>query len=185
MDIKNIINNAKNLTLITNDEEVFDYTTLNQEEFINYGKASTIKKISNLLVAPILILHESLHLIFGLLFSKKLVEFFITSYRLKDFYASIEFDTVFSKSRIENILVNLSPLLIFISAIVLSFINSWFIIYLVYVIITYKYSFPSKIDILKTLLYKYEKNFDNSNQYGTFCSYMNQNYTLYEIIKLD
>ena len=186
MKIRKIIEKAKKLELLNDkEEEVFDYTTLSLDEFYNYGKGTKLEILRNILVLPLLLLHEALHMIFGLLFSRKVTEFNTVKYTNQNFYASVEFNRLFSKSMLENILVNLSPLLIVITSLILSFYNTYFIILLVYVLISYKYSFPSKIDVYHTLLYKYEKEFDNVSQYLMFANYMSENYSIIELLKLN
>jgi len=186
MEIREIIEKAKKLELVNDKkEEVFDFTTLSLDEFYNYGKGTKLEILRNILVLPLLLLHELFHIIFGLLFSRKVTEFNTVKYNSKNFYASVEFNRLFSKSMIENLLVNLSPILIVIISLFLSFYNTYFIILLVYVLVSYKYSFPSKIDVYHTLLYKYEKEFDTVSQYLMFANYMSEKYSVLDLLKIN
>ena len=81
MEIREIIEKAKKLELVNDKkEEVFDFTTLSLDEFYNYGKGTKLEILRNILVLPLLLLHELFHIIFGLLFSRKVTEFNTVKY---------------------------------------------------------------------------------------------------------
>lgn len=96
----------------------------------------------NVYSLPALIMHELSHIIVALLLGGKLKEINIKS------ACSVELRISNLKSLTKVRLVSISPLLIPLIFIAISFFNNYFIIALIYSISTYKATLPSKTDIL-------------------------------------
>lgn len=130
------------------------------EKFINSLRDTKLRVIKNYLGYPIIFLHELLHLIFGLITFSKIESFKISSPKFKNFHGFVSI-LPSSTNYFSTFLIAISPIFSLITFIILSFINPWFLIGLVYSLIFIKLSLPSKLDLMKILLYKYSKEFDD------------------------
>jgi hypothetical protein len=142
---------------------------------------SNFQKLRNYFSLPALLIHELLHVIFSILLFKRVVGFNISSPNRKNFGATISY-AKFDNSLIRLIIVGFSPALALLSAIVLSFINPWFIIFLVYLLLNLKISMPSKIDYANVFLFKYRNEFENDDDYSSFLYYCCEEMDYEEII---
>ena len=174
MNIKEIIDIAKKDELVFDSVDKFDDVVngkITLDEYNNSFKISKLRLLWNIFITPVLIIHELTHIVFGLLVGKKINDVSFSKINQVNYHASVDFETLVETNILTTILVNLSPVLVWLISILLTFVNPLFSILLIYVVITYKYSLPSKVDLLKVILFKYRKEFDNDEQYITFGSY--------------
>lgn len=139
------------------------YENLNEDEqFELYSKRikesyqeTNIKIIKNYFSYPALLIHEFLHIIFSLLLFVKIKTFYITSPKHKGFSARLEIKN--DISFFKTVIISIAPILSIIIFLILSINNNWYLIGLFYLLLNIKISLPSKLDILRIFIYKYEK----------------------------
>ena len=188
MNIKEILNKAKNNELIFEKNSLdIEYDTYEEFEqhLLNLDKENKISKfelIYNIISTPILIIHELFHIIFGIIVGREIENVNISKINSTFFHASVEFKKPFADSFFKSFFVNLAPLSILIISISLLFVNILFIWLLVYILFTYKFSFPSKVDFFKVLLFKYKKDLPDENKYLNFGSYCVNNFTIFDLL---
>jgi hypothetical protein len=180
--INNIIIKIRRKEIVqkTKDSE-YDFSTGSFEDFIEFDKISFGEKLKNLFSFPVLVLHELLHIIIALIVFVKIKDFHITSFKMKNFHATVELESF--ENKYKNFFIALAPFLALISMIILSFINSYFLIGLVYLLLNLKMTLPSKLDIQNILLFKYKNEFDNDIDYIIFISECYDKLSLIDMIK--
>ena len=182
MKVKEVLNIAKKRELVFAEVEEYDFSVGGMEGFLKTFKISKLELAYNIISTPILVLHELLHLIFGLLMFRKVEDISISNPNEKNFHAIIEFKNPFATTLVSSMIINLAPILILLSAIFLVFVNVWFLILLAYVIFTYKFSLPSKQDLFHVLLFKFKKEFENEDDYMTFGAFCMINLSIKDIL---
>lgn len=120
-------------------------------------------KIYTYLSLPALLIHELSHILFGFLcgYTFDLKQTYVTKNEDGSFHAGL----IAKKNKetiLQSFLVSLSPLYVVLGIAILSFFNPIFIGILIYFIITYIYSFPSKEDFVNV---RYAKVFAKYNYY--------------------
>jgi len=180
VEINNIIYNINNNIDFDFEEKNQD---LNIEELFNNDKKISLKTIYVIFSYPTLFLHEFLHLFFGLIFGKKINDFYISSIFNKDIYGFVEFDKVKDRTLFESIIIYLSPLLLIIIPLCLLFININFIFLVIYFLLTIKFVLPSKIDVFHVLLFKYSKDLEDETKYIKFAQKIMSSYSIIDFIK--
>jgi len=185
IELKEVVSLTKNRKLVLKKTDDFDFSCENAFDiyFDLFVKISFFEKVFNIFSYPVLILHELLHIIVGLSFMRKVKDVEITSPFTKNFGAYVVFEVEYAKTLLESILINLVPLMILISALILPFLDVYFLIFTVYVFITFKFSLPSKMDIYHVALFKFKKEFENIQEYEAFGRYCVSNNRLKDLLK--
>ena len=131
----------------------------------NYPIKFILNRIVGLISLPILFIHELSHFIIGFILGNKM-DLFSINFTLKDnggISSAISYYNLYNVSLFKVILISLSPLFYIIPIFILSFYNIIFLYILLYILFTFKYSFPSGGDIKHIKYYKVFKYNESNN----------------------
>jgi len=169
--VRNILEKVKSKEIVRKEEtdEVFYEFEENEslDDFTNKYKETKFNVFKNYFSIPALIIHEFLHILVSFILFRKVVGVSTSSPKKKNFHTIVSYEN-FDKSFIRTLLIGIAPIFSLFTFIGLCFVSSWFIIPLVYLLISIKTVLPSKLDIVNILLHKYLKEFEDEKDFGLF-----------------
>jgi len=129
----------------------------------NKDKISRFRFLINLLAWPLLVLHETMHIITALLLFRRISYVHISSPREKEM-GGIVYTIPYNNTFLGQLIFSLSPVFIFFIPLFLIPISYWFLLFYIYLILMYDWSLPSEGDIVNAFYFKIrEKETDEAN----------------------
>lgn len=123
------------------------------EKSIIVEKPKIFGYIYNIISRPTLMLHELSHMLFGLIFGLKIIDSYIASAKKKVMNGYVDFEGVYAKRKIDEYFISLSPILILLIPLILSFFTVYALPFLIYFLITSPFVLPSKDDLIRIVFY--------------------------------
>jgi len=163
------------------DGRISEFDDLFEKNESKKKKITLLKRINMIFNYPMLFLHEFMHLIVSLLLFNKVNRFYLSSPFDDCVHGYVQYPDL-PKRKLIHLLINLAPSLILLIALILPFINIWFLLFTFYSFLTIKTLIPSKTDIFSVLLFNYSKEMDEMS-FIDFLDRCVENIEYYELIK--
>ena len=129
----------------------------------NNEKAKGLKYLLNLLAWPLLVLHETMHIITALILFRRISYVHISSPREKEM-GGIVYTIPYNNTFLGQFIFSISPIFVFFIPLLLIPISYWFLLFYIYLIPMYDWVLPSKGDIVIAFYYKLRKRkYDEDN----------------------
>lgn len=169
IEIKKIIKSVDVVDLMINGKYIEFTNQFVIKKFVR-RKVSFIHLLYHIFLFPMLLLHEISHYITMIFMFIKPQRLVIGSVLYNDYGGFVEFNEI--PYNLRNIIISLSPISIGIIAIILPFLNIWFLLFTLYSLLSIKALTPSNVDYISAIISykvlkdsKFLKDFDDEEMY--------------------